>query len=410
MAVILTAAVIVQGLFIGCYGVYAGYHRLFVRAARERQMQNKNFITLKTGRYTGKTDFGYFDGEGTFRFRNGSVLKGTWDDNQLSGEGSLTAAGRGTYQGEFLDNEKSGEGTFKWKNGDVYTGQWSDDKMNGEGEYISGSVHYRGTFRNNAFYTGSCNFENDSGTYELTYQDGDVSNAKIFYNNGCIYTGDATDQQIDGTGTLTYASGDKYSGHFDNGYREGEGTYTWAGGEKYDGSWEEDAMDGKGTYTYANGSALDGTFDNNTFTEGTLSSKNKYGTYTYTIEDGEPTAVVIRLKDGTRYNGDMNKDGLNGSAKITYSNGDTYDGKIRNGLKSGQGEYDWKSGASYDGKWKNDEMNGTGTYTYSEEEKGYQLIGSFKDSKPDGSCQYYADEDTVYTTTWENGRCTKVEE
>lgn len=237
-----------------------------------------------------------------------------------------------------------------------------------------------------------------------------MSSKEGTYQDGSTYLGTCDIEGLTGSGTMTFVSGDTYEGAFSDGYRSGQGVYIWASGDKYDGEWMDDQMSGSGTYTYSDGSYASGTFDKNTFTDGSYHVENDFGSYTFTITEGEPTAVEMSLVSGTAYSGAMSDGELSGQAQIKYSNGDQYDGNVLNGQKSGQGTYTWISGASYEGKWSEDQMNGSGTYFYPTNESGYKLAGSFEDGKPSGECQYYTDSSTYYQTDWSNGKCVKIYE
>jgi hypothetical protein len=41
----------------------------------------------------------------------------------------------GTYEGQFSCGVFSGRGTFKWKEGHVYIGQWENGKRHGQGKF-----------------------------------------------------------------------------------------------------------------------------------------------------------------------------------------------------------------------------------------------------------------------------------
>lgn len=385
--------------------------KILLRINREYKIRNSHFIQLSTGRYTGQTDFGYFAGNGKFTFSDGSEVNGTWKNNVLTGQGREIIPEKGSYEGGFQDSQKEGNGTFKWKSGAIYTGEWENDQLNGIGEYTDedGTV-YSGRFADNTFENGTCTFKNDLGQYQLTYQDAHVISAEILFTDGSTYSGEADDSSITGNGTLAFTSGDTYTGHFVGGLREGKGVYSWSSGDSYDGEWKSDAMSGSGIYTYSGSGSLNGDFKDNTFISGSYQTKNDFGTYTFTIVDQNPKSVAISLSDGTTYEGDMDENGLNGSAQITYGNGDSYSGNVENGMKSGSGKYSWNNGATYDGAWSNDNMQGQGTYTYPPGEEGYCLVGSFENGAPNGDCTYYTDASTSYKTTWNNGTCVKVEE
>lgn len=406
IVLLLGAELATAGFF--CYEIWI--NNFHIRVLREYEIRQSGQIELETGIYAGETDFGYFDGEGKYIFNSGDVYEGRWKDNVISGIGILNVPVEGKYEGEFSNSQKNGEGIFLWDDGSSYTGNWKNDQMCGQGTYTSfDDVVYTGTFKENSLWNGTCEFANNTGEYKLVYKDGNISNAEIVFSDGTTYSGQCADT-LSGTGTMSFPIGDQYNGSFENGLRCGNGVYNWQSGDKYDGSWQDDLMSGTGTYTYLDGSTAAGTFENNLFTDGTYTVTNDYGTYKFTITDGEPTAVDLELTDGTKYVGDMKDGKLTGTAQITYSNGDKYNGKVSDGMKSGNGVYTWSSGASYDGAWKEDKMEGTGTYYYGTKQTGYKLSGKFENGRPNGQCQYYVSSYESYKTDWSNGSCVKVYE
>ena len=386
-------------------------HKLHIRVFREIEMRTSGVIELSSGSFQGTTDFGYFFGEGEFKFSSGSVYNGNWANNQLSGIGQLVVPLEGKYTGEFFNSQKNGHGTFLWNDGTIYEGEWKNDQMCGQGVYTSSDgVKYSGTFEKNLFVDGDCTFANNTGTYTLSYKAGAIDSAVITYSDGTTYIGDCSEKSLDGRGTMVFTNSDQYTGSYENGLRNGQGVYTWASGDKYDGAWKNDMMSGTGTYTFVNGSYVSGTFECNVFTDGKYHIENDFGVYTFTVKDGEPISVYRVLTNGTKYEGEMTDGKLTGQAQITYSNGDSYSGFVENGVKTGQGNYKWASGASYDGSWAKDRMDGSGTYYYPESDDGYKLVGTFVDGKPNGECKYYETSSTYYKTDWSNGKCVKIYE
>lgn len=399
-------------LFAGCTILrLINQHKLHNRVFREMELRTSGVIELSSGTFQGTTDFGYFFGEGEFKFSSGSIYTGMWENNQLCGVGQLVIPIEGKYTGEFSNSQKNGQGTFVWDDGTIYVGEWKDDQMWGQGEYTSNDgVKYVGTFEQNCFINGDCTFSNKTGSYTLTYKAGEIYNAEITYSNGTTYTGDCNNETLSGFGIMIFANSDQFTGSFENGLRNGQGTYTWASGEKYDGSWENDLMSGTGTYTFADGSYASGIFENNVFTDGKYHIENDFGIYTFIVETGKPISVHMQLTSGTTYDGEMAGGKLTGRAQITYSNGDSYSGYVENGVKTGQGNYKWASGASYDGTWSKDQMHGSGTYYYPDSDDGYKLVGTFTEGKPNGVCTYYETSYTYYKTDWANGKCVKIYE
>ena len=381
------------------------------RVIKEYEIRTSGQIELAEGVYEGSTDFGYFFGQGKFVFSSGSEYEGTWERNQLQGKGILKVPFEGTYEGEFKNSKKNGNGIFTWDDGTTYEGEWKDDEMCGQGKYVTAdNIIYTGTFQDNLLYDGTCGFENETGTYVITYKQGVLDNASITYTDGSTYVGGCDYSGLSGTGELNYVNGDCYKGNYSVGARDGQGVYEWISGDKYDGQWSEDQMSGTGTYTYANGSYASGEFSGNVFINGRYHIDNDFGTYEFTIADGVPTAVEMKLENGTTYSGGMSENKLTGQAQIKYSNGDKYSGNVLNGNKTGQGTYSWVGGASYDGQWSGDQMSGTGTYYYAKGENGYKLVGTFENGKPNGQCKYFEDTISFYKTDWVNGKCVKIYE
>lgn len=345
------------------------------RGYREVQNLLNSEVDFPNGQYTGNLSNGNLTGNGTFSFKTGEVYTGSWSDNDFSGDGELQFA-TDKYTGQFSESEFNGQGTYTWENGDSYEGQWLNGAMNGEGTYtFADGVAVSGKFSDNVLDTSYCT---------------------ITFPDGTVYSGRLIEGKISGSGTMTYPNGDKYAGAYKNGKRNGKGTYIWKSGDQYDGNWIDDAMSGDGTYSFADGSNVFGKFKDNKYLD------SEKGKYIYTTTSGDSVTVdfsqISKLKEATY--------------TVVYSNGDSYTGTAENGKWSGKGKYTWKSGASYDGEWSDGTMNGSGTLYYAKSQNGYKLVGTFKDGKPTGVCTYYSNENNLsesYKTTWENGKCVKVD-
>ena len=407
LSLLLVIEFVVALAFVG--GVYED--DLHYRVTRELENSITGAVKFSSGVYTGDTDFGYFIGDGTFKYSTGSIYEGQWNDNYMHGVGTLNVPSEGKYEGEFNFSQKNGTGTFTWDDGAIYSGEWKDDQMEGQGTYTSpDKVKYIGTFEDNRFKAGECSFSNTTGAYSASYKEFEIDNLVINFADGTSYDGATDGKRLSGVGTMQFPNGDQYVGNYDSGSRNGQGVYSWSNGDVYNGTWTKDAMDGTGSYTYADGSCAEGTFDNNQFTDGSYTVTNDFGEYTFIIENSEPVSVKMVLKSGTTYSGDMEDGKLTGNAQISYSNGDKYSGRVNDGYKNGQGTYQWKSGASYEGDWSEDKMHGQGTYFYSDSESGYKLTGKFEKGLPSGQCQYYATSSKSYKTDWTNGKCVKIYE
>lgn len=351
------------------------------------------------------------DGESPFYFQTGAVYIGSWENGVMSGHGTLKIPSEGTYEGEFSNSKKTGHGVFTWLDGATYNGAWLQDQMYGQGIFtcVDGTI-YKGSFQNNQFQTGTCTFQNETGSYMLRYRDGQIDRVSIVFPDGTVYHGDTDGSTLSGTGTMTFADGDRYKGSYLDGKRAGQGTYTWSSGASYKGAWEDDQMTGYGVYTYADGQRAEGRFSGNRFIKGSYTAATASGTYVFSVKEGKAVSVTMTLTDGTKYTGEMKDEKLTGSAQIVYANGDTYSGQVENGSKSGSGSYHWNSGASYEGAWAQDTMNGTGTYFYPDGSSGYKLVGQFKNGLPTGRCTYFVSKTESYQTDWVNGGCVKIYE
>ena len=402
--------VIFELLVIASVGYFAYFHDFHFRTIYEFENVLLGSVKRNSGTYTGATDFGYFDGVGTFNYATGTVYEGEWDDNAMSGSGTLTVPDLGEYVGAFSNGKKDGIGKFTWDDGTFYQGEWNEDKLNGDGEYHTkdGAV-YKGSFKDNKLENGTCQFSNKTGKYKLEYADGLIKKAQISFKDGSYYEGDSDGLTISGTGKITYANGDSYEGEFLEGKRSGKGKYTWASGDSYEGVWLNDFCEGDGKYSFENGFVSAGTFKENRLFEGESSFVNEYGEYNATIVEGITKKIIVTLTDGTTIEGEGDINGNICKAKIVYPNGDTYDGEILNGMKHGKGTYKWSKGASYDGAWKNDVMSGKGTFLYTSDSYP-KLVVTFKDGKPNGDGTYTTKNGKSYKTTWKDGKCTKVTE
>ena len=185
-------------------------------------------------------------------------------------------------------------------------------------------------------------------------------------DTGVAFQGEFVDgEPADGTeGSLIIPGIGSYTGNFENRKRNGYGQFFWEDGASYAGSWKDDKMNGEGKLT---------------------------------------------LADGTVYTGTFSANNLNGDVTINFSNNDNYTGSVQNYKKTGKGIYTWADGAVYDGQWFDDKMNSSGTYYYHGKSYNERLVGTFKDNKPNGTLKYYTKNGTSYSTTWQNGKCTKVE-
>ena len=84
-----------------------------------------------------------FEGQGTYRWANGTVYVGSYKDglphgrntitvhSKFLGKGKKTMASGQSYEGDFIKDKFEGQGTYRWPNGDFYVGGWKEGQQNG---------------------------------------------------------------------------------------------------------------------------------------------------------------------------------------------------------------------------------------------------------------------------------------
>ena len=182
---------------------------------------------------TWECDGDCYNGEGTKRWKDGGIEKGTWKKGELIGQGyqffGKTSEFAGdSYEGEFL-NGYNGLGKYIDISEDAtYIGYWKNGKENGKGKL---------TFGKNAKYPNR-------------YYDGEWLNGKR-NGHGVKFWGDAGEY-----------TNNRYEGDWKNDKMDGLGRYDWPNQGTYIGPWENGEQNGKGIYIFSNGDTLKSTWIN----------------------------------------------------------------------------------------------------------------------------------------------------
>ena len=117
-----------------------------------------NFVFVDGSRYEG----GFVEVDGK-RIRQGvgtltdgpETYTGGWENDLMSGDGKYSFASGAIYSGSFLQGKFDGEGSYKWPDGSSYTGGWRENKMHGQGKYVDvEGVVWAGVFHNGLFFNG----------------------------------------------------------------------------------------------------------------------------------------------------------------------------------------------------------------------------------------------------------------
>lgn len=309
----------------------------YIRISRMIQYKIDGKISINDSYYQGDLNWGSIDGNGVFVFNTGSSVKGVWSNNLLQGNGEGIYIDCGTYNGSFLNSEKSGKGEFIWTNGDKYTGEWKHDQIDGKGtlSFVNGDIYegnftnsarvgegkftwndgsvyegqwkndtingkgtvtflngetLNGIFVNNQFSSGDYTTETDYAKYVIKFSGGNITKVGISVKNGDVYDCEYSEGNLNGNGLITYKNKDTYSGNIENGLKSGQGTYTWTDGSEYVGQWANDKINGSGTYFYKDGLEaykLEGNFVDNKPDGECLFYVNSYTYYSTNWENGK---------------------------------------------------------------------------------------------------------------------------
>ena len=83
--------------------------------------------------YEGDFQEGVRTGRGIIKRANGSIYEGDFVNGIREGKGKQTWSDGSIYEGDFLSNQCHGEGTMIWPDGTIYDGDWKDGKRDGTG-------------------------------------------------------------------------------------------------------------------------------------------------------------------------------------------------------------------------------------------------------------------------------------
>ena len=116
--------------------------------------------------------------------------------------------------------------------------------------------------------------------------------------------------------------------------------------------------------------------------------------------------IKVTFADGVTYNGQFSGKAFSGEGTMLFPNIGTYEGDFKNNKRDGYGKFEWSDGIKYEGNWTNDVYNGTGKYYF---DTSTYLSGTFDNGKLNGNYKYH-NSDGTFDTTWENGKCTSIDE
>ncbi|MEE6490137.1 hypothetical protein FKM82_015786 [Ascaphus truei] len=180
----------------------------------EYQIPSKTFN--KPDSYQGHWKEGKMCGHGTYRYANGEVFEGCFQDNARHGHGllrsgKLTSSSPSMFIGQWVMDKKTGYGVFDdITRGEKYMGMWQDELRQGNGLVVTQfGLYYEGAFSLNKMMGCGVLLSEDDTVYEGEFSD---------------------DWTLNGKGVLTMPNG-----HCIEGFFSGE----WGSGIKVTGSYSK---------------------------------------------------------------------------------------------------------------------------------------------------------------------------
>ena len=95
-------------------------------------------LDFSDGSYEGKVNrSGEKDGFGIYRWIDGSIYEGEYQDDLRHGKGRFLWSNGESYEGDYLKDERTGKGVYNWPDGSFYEGDFLAGKRHGLGTYKS---------------------------------------------------------------------------------------------------------------------------------------------------------------------------------------------------------------------------------------------------------------------------------
>ena len=228
--------------------------------------------------YQGQFKLGKFHGKGMVAFSSNDKYIGSFKNGKKDGSGKYIFASGHEYIGDFIADKRQGKGKMMYANGDMYKGQWANDVPEGMGEYLfSDGSSFNGAFVNGNF-DGLGNFTEANGaSYAGTWKNNvlvaknsDQQEASINQHQtetkpektNPAKIKDCTNQYCDKEqGKFLYKDGSYFIGDFQHGEPEGEGSCNYISGDVYKGGWKSHGPHGFGTMYKADGTVHSGIWE-----------------------------------------------------------------------------------------------------------------------------------------------------
>ena len=171
-----------------------------------------------------------------------------------------------------------------------------------------------------------------------------------------------------GNDRIDYPNGDYYIGKYNNEQPNGKGKYYYQNGDWKEGFFISGELHGQGSKYF------------------TEYKRTDHGQYKHGNRIGKG---IMLWKDGDRYEGEWNADGINGKGKYSFTNGSWREGYFNNGQLHGKGKY-YNSEYKYteSGNYQHGELVGKAVTEWN---NGHKFKGIMIDSNNGEGTYYYED-------------------
>ena len=95
-------------------------------------------LDFTDGSYEGEINRdGLKHGTGVYRWLDGSIYEGSYQNDLRDGEGRFLWANGESYTGQYIKDIRTGKGLYSWPDGSFYEGDFLSGKRHGKGKYTS---------------------------------------------------------------------------------------------------------------------------------------------------------------------------------------------------------------------------------------------------------------------------------
>ena len=164
----------------------------------------------------------------------------------------------------------------------------------------------------------------------------------------------------------SYTAHGPYNGKTLEGLRNGKGKYRFSNSfYEYDGEWSGGVMHGEGVMRMKDGSGYEGQFERNAMSGVGMRTWPDGATFSGQFAAGEMHGEGTYISAaGEQYEGTMVRNLREGGGVLHTAGGDRYEGAFAKHRMSGQGVMAYADGGVYDGEWERSVRSGTGNMTW----------------------------------------------